>query len=152
MTFQEILEKLKSKFEILESKEDLGILNANVKPGDIRSVIIMLKEELGFDQLSFVSAIDWIENTIVEAVYQLCTTHSADKVVIRVKLERNKPEIETICDIFKTAEWHERETFEMFGINFLNHPDMTKLLLPDDVDKPLLKDFEHEDFEKLPKI
>ena len=152
MNFQEILEKLKTKVEVVESKEDLGILNANVKAEDLVSAITFLKDELGFDHLNFTTAIDWVENNNIEAVYYLSSVKSRDRAVIRVKMDRKNPQVDSICGIFRTAEWHEREAFEMFGIVYNNHPDLRKLLLTDDIDKPLLKDFEHPEFEKLPKI
>ena len=50
---------------------------------------------------------------------------------MKSKLDTNNPEIETVSDIWKTAEFHEREVYEMFGVNFLNHPDLRLLILPD---------------------
>ena len=53
------------------------------------------------------------------------------------------PVIETVCDIWRTAEFHEREVFELFGVDFKNHPDLRKLILPDDwVGYPLRKDYD----------
>lgn len=151
MNYQEILEKIKTKVEPVYSKEDLGVLNAEIKPSDIRVVLTFLKEELSFDWLSFITAIDWIANDSIEVIYQLFSNATKDKAVIRVKLERNKPEVETVSDIYKTAEWHERETAEMFGIKFLNHPYPNRLLTIDGMDNPLRKDFKCDDMTLLPK-
>ena len=93
-----------------------------------------------------------MQNNIIEVVYIFYSWESRDKVTIRVKLDRDKPEIDTISDIFKTAEWHERETYEMFGVKFLNHPDLRPLLLPEGIEMPLRKDFKNEDMEKLPEF
>jgi NADH-quinone oxidoreductase subunit C len=64
-------------------------------------------------------------------------------MVVKVLLDRDKPQIDTVCDIWRTAEFHEREAFEMFGITFHQHPDLRKLILPDDFNGyPMRKDFE----------
>jgi NADH:ubiquinone oxidoreductase subunit C len=64
-------------------------------------------------------------------------------VVIKVNLDREHPVIDTVSDIWRTAEFHEREVFELFGVVFSHHPDLRKLILPDDFEGfPLRKDFE----------
>ena len=151
MNFAELLDKLKAKHEVLESKEDLGVLNAWVTPKKIKDIISFLKNEMGFNQLSFVTAVDLMASNNIEMVYRLFSYEAKTDVVIKVKLDRVKPEIETISGIFSTANWHERETAEMFGVTFLNHPDKNRLLLPDGIDKPLLKDFKCADMVPLPK-
>lgn len=151
MNYQELLEKIKIKTEPIYAKEDLGILNAEIKPQDLRIVLTYLKDELSFDWLNFITAIDWISNNCLEVIYQLFSTSTKDKVVIRIKLDRNKPEATTISDIFKTAQWHERETAEMFGIIFLNHPYPKRLLTIEGMDNPLRKDFKCPDMTPIPK-
>lgn len=152
MNFTELLDKLKARHEVLESKEDLGVLNAWVSPKNIKNVITYLKNELGFSQLSFVTAVDLMAANHIEMVYRLFSYETRSEVVIKVKLDRVKPEMETISGIFKTADWHERETAEMFGVNFLNHPDKNRLLLPDGIEMPLRKDFKCADMVPLPKV
>lgn len=64
------------------------------------------------------------------------------RVLVRCRLDRNNPEIPTISNVVPGANWHERETHDFFGINFVGHPDLSPLLLPEDADfHPLLKDF-----------
>lgn len=145
MDTQELLAKIQGKTEVVEHKEDLGVLNVNVAKEKIRETIIYLKDELGFDLMNFMTALDLKENNNIEIIYRLYSNATDDKVVVRVKLDRNTPEIDTVCDVFRTAEMMEREVFEMFGVKFINHPDLRRLLLPDGVEKPLLKDFEHPD-------
>ncbi|MCE5299655.1 MAG: NADH-quinone oxidoreductase subunit C [Spirochaetia bacterium] len=151
MTHTELLEKLQAKHRITESKEDLGVLNAAVGAGAFKSVIKTLKEELGYTQLNFVTAIDWPANNNIEVIYRLYNYDTNSDAVIRVKLDRTKPEIATISDIFSTANWHERETAEMFGITFLGHPDPNRLILPDGVIAPLRKDYKDAAMIPLPK-
>ncbi len=77
-------------------------------------------------------------------VYHLSSTKYRHNIVIKSKLDRNNPEIETVSHIWRTADFHEREVYEMFGVNFLNHPDLRLLILPDGWEgkNPMRKDFE----------
>lgn len=100
------------------------------------------KEALFFDYLFCLTCIDWKAHLTM--VYHLSSTKYRHNVVVKIKLNRAKPEIETVSRIWKTAEFHEREVYEMFGVNFLNHPDLRLLILPDGWEgkNPMLKDFE----------
>jgi NADH-quinone oxidoreductase subunit C len=70
-----------------------------------------------------------------------------------VALGRDSARLDTVSDIYRTAEWHEREAAEMFGISFTGHPDPRKLLLPDEIEgHPLRKDFSHPDMNPLPEV
>jgi len=152
MTFVELLDSIKSKFQITGSKEDLGILNVEIDKSKIRDLLKYLKTELKFDYMFFTSALDWPANNNIETIYYLYSYETKTKIVVRVKLDRSKPEIETVCDIYRTAEWHERETAEMFGIKYVNHPDLRPLLTPDGLEGyPLRKDFKHDNMVKMPE-
>lgn len=94
-----------------------------------------------FDYLFCLTCVDW--KTHLTMVYHLSSTRYRHTVVVKSKLDRNAPEIGTVCDIWRTAEFHEREVFELFGVNFTGHPDLRKLILPDDwTGYPLRKDYE----------
>ena len=94
-----------------------------------------------FNYLFCVTCIDW--KTHLTMVYHLTSTVHRHNLVIKANLGRENPEIETVCDIWRTAEFHEREQYELFGVRFLNHPDLRRLILTDDfVGWPLRKDFE----------
>jgi len=77
-------------------------------------------------------------------VYHAESTKYRHNIVVKVKLDATKPEIETVSDIWQTADFHEREVYELFGVNFLNHPDLRLLILPDGWEgrNPLRKDFD----------
>jgi NADH:ubiquinone oxidoreductase subunit C len=76
-------------------------------------------------------------------VYHLSSTTHRHTIVFKINLDRINPVIDTVCDIWRTAEFHEREVFELFGVHFHQHPDLRKLILTDDfVGYPLRKDFE----------
>jgi NADH:ubiquinone oxidoreductase subunit C len=94
-----------------------------------------------FDYLFCVTSVDW--KTHLTMVYHLTSTIHRHTIVVKLKLDRTNPEIETVSNIWRTAEFHEREQYEMFGVKFLNHPDLRRLILEDDfVGFPLRKDFE----------
>jgi len=97
---------------------------------------------LQFDFLFCLTCIDW--KTDLSMVYHLSSTTFRHNLVVKAKINAAKPEIATVCDIWRTAEFHEREVYEMFGVNFLNHPDLRLLILPDGWEgkNPLRKDFE----------
>ena len=119
-------------------------LNLNIAVGDFLSAMEVLrkKPELNFDYLFCETCVDW--KTHLTMVYHLESTQYRHQVVVKVKLDRTKPEIETVSHIWRTAEFHEREVYEMFGVNFGNHPDLRLLILPDGWEgkNPMLKDFE----------
>ena len=119
-------------------------LNILITPADWPSYAMQLRnnESLFFDYLFCVTCIDW--KTHLTMVYHLTSTKFRHHIVAKTKLDNNKPEIGTVSHIWKTAEFHEREAYEMFGVNFLNHPDLRLLILPDGWEgkNPMRKEFE----------
>ena len=98
-------------------------------------------KELYLDYLFCVSCVDWKTNLTM--VYHLSSTVFRHTIVIKSKLDRNNPEIDTVADIWRTAEFHERESYDLFGVKFKNHPDLRRLFLTDDWQGwPLRKDYE----------
>jgi NADH-quinone oxidoreductase subunit C len=98
--------------------------------------------ELNFDYLFCLTCVDF--KTHLTVVYHFTSTAHRHTIVVKSKLDRNKPEIETVSHIWRTAEFHEREVYELFGVNFLNHPDLRLLILPDGWEgrNPMRKDYE----------
>ena len=119
-------------------------LNMNVEPGDWLSFAIQLRNDdsLYFDYLFCLTCIAW--KTHLTMVYHLSSTKYRHNIVIKSNLDISNPEIETVSHIWQTADFHEREVYEMFGVNFLNHPDLRLLILPDGWEgkNPMRKDFE----------
>ena len=124
-----------------ETGEWLGI---GIESKDWLSFASQLRNDgsLYFDYLFCLTCIDW--KTHLTMVYHLSSTSHRHNMVVKTNLDRNNPEIETVANIWKTAEFHEREVYEMFGVNFLNHPDLRLLILPDGWEgkNPMRKDFE----------
>lgn len=97
---------------------------------------------LKMDYLFCLTCIDW--KTHLNMVYHLESTTFRHTLVVKVKLDPAQPSIDTVSDIWRTAEFHEREVYEMFGVDFKGHPDLRLLILPDGWEgkNPLRKDFE----------
>jgi NADH-quinone oxidoreductase subunit C len=116
----------------------------NVEPADWKLLAGQLRKDpsLFFDFLFCLTCIDW--KTHLTMVYHLDSTKFRNNIVIKSRLDAGNPAIETVSDIWQTANFHEREVYEMFGVDFINHPDLRLLILPDGWEgkKPMLKDFE----------
>lgn len=119
-------------------------LTINIEPTDwsLFAQQLHTNEFLYFDYLFCVTCIDW--KTHLTMVYHLSSTKFRHNIVVKSKLDKVNPVIETVCSIWRTANFHEREVYEMFGVHFNNHPDLRLLILPDGWEgkNPLLKDFE----------
>lgn len=124
--------------------EDGGWLTINMEAADWPALANQLRhdEQLKFDFLFCLTCIDW--KTHLTMVYHLTSTTFRHNIILKAKLDRNNPAIETASHIWKTADLHEREVYEMFGVNFINHPDLRLLILPDGWEgkNPMRKDFE----------
>ncbi len=151
MNQDQILEKLSSEFDedvIKDSLEFRDQLTVTVAAEKILDVCRYLKLEpyLAFDLLSFVGGVDrYPASPRFEVVYQLMSTRHNHRFRIRALLEEIEGQtasIDSVTSLWVTADWHERETAEFFGITFNNHPDLRKLLLPEEWTVfPLRKDF-----------
>jgi len=165
MDQESIKEKLLSGLgedAILDSVPFRNQITVTVARDEVLRVCRFLAEdpELSFDVLSFVAGVDRYPKTPrFEVVYQLFSTRHNHRFRIKALLdepEEGLPSIDSVTEVWPTTDWHERETGEMFGITFNNHPDPRKLLLPEDwTVHPLRKDFPlegtEEDTPDLPK-
>lgn len=144
MTSEEIKIQITSLLPTATFDETGEWLNITVDAKDWLSFAQQLRnnESLQFDYLFCLTCIDW--KTHLTMVYHLSSTKYRHNIVVKSQLDKNNPEIETVSKIWRTADFHEREVYEMFGVNFLNHPDLRLLILPDGWEgkNPMLKDFE----------
>lgn len=110
--------------------------------------------ETYFDMLSCITGIDnGPEAKTMEVAYNLYSIPFNLHLMIKVVLPRENPSIDTISHIWKTADWHEREAFDMYGIVFRNHPDLRRILMPADWEGyPLRKDYKHQDYYRNIKV
>ena len=123
---------------------------------DLLSVMDTLyrNETTYFDMLSCITGIDNGEQAAtMEVVYNLYSIPFNHHLMIKVVLPREKPEIESVTHIWKTANWQEREIFDMYGIHFKNHPDLRRILMPADWEgHPLRKDYKHQEYYRGIKV
>ncbi|MDY0390431.1 NADH-quinone oxidoreductase subunit C [Desulfobulbus oligotrophicus] len=93
--------------------------------------------------LEAITGVDWLKRQQLEVVYdynRLGGEHC--RVMVRTFLPRNNPVVPTVSSVFPAADWHERETYDFYGIQFQGHPNLIRILLPEDADfHPLLKDY-----------
>jgi NADH-quinone oxidoreductase subunit C len=144
MTAEELKIKIAELLPSAVFDETAEWLNINIEANEWLSFAQQLRNDSSsqFDYLFCLTCIDW--KTHLTMVYHLSSTVYRHNIVVKAKLDRNNPEIESVSHIWRTAEFHEREVYEMFGVNFLNHPDLRLLILPDGWEgkNPMRKDFE----------
>jgi NADH-quinone oxidoreductase subunit C len=142
MTNEELTTFLSGKFPDAEFKQGSQYLEMIVTNSTLHAVASFLKEskELAFDYLICLSGVDFPE--FMTVVYHLESTSNKHCMVLKAKTEnREKPVLDTVCDIWPTAEFHEREVFDLLGVKFNNHPDLRRLFLGDEWGFPLRKDY-----------
>lgn len=144
MTNQELKDsigKLEPTATIEEGKQALVV---SVAPEKWYNLAKGLKEtkELAFDYLFNLTGVDYGDSLGVVYHFESTTFHHV--VVVKVATDRQNPKIPTVCDIWRTAEFHEREAFDFLGINFTNHPDLRRLFLDEEwIGYPLRKDYDN---------
>jgi len=145
---KELASRITSKFPEVKTdwmKERRLKVTATV--ATMKDVCLFVRDELGFDHISTVSGVDWIAKNEFEVVYfinSLSKPGLEDFVIgVAERVPRDNPVVPTLIEVWSGAEYDERETHEMFGINFQGHPNQGHLLLPEDWNDlpPLRKDY-----------
>jgi NADH-quinone oxidoreductase subunit C len=118
-------------------------LTIEVAPTNIVEALRLAKHELNFERLSTVTGVDrYPAEPRFEIVYHLQSIAKKQRVRLKARVSGENPEIESAFTVYRSANWYEREVFDLFGVRFLNHPDMTRIMMPDDwVGHPLRKDY-----------
>lgn len=115
-------------------------LGLEIDRSNLVAVCRFLRDQLSFDLLSCISGVDMLDH--LETVYHMRSTTRLQLLQIKVRLDNEKPEVDSVVSVWPTANWLERETFDLFGIRFTGHPDLRRMLLDDDFEGyPLLKSF-----------
>ena len=146
---EDLKAKLKDKFTEANGFSGVTVTEINNYPAievpkeKIVSIAEMLRDEFRFDQLRDVFGVDRFTKELrFECIYNLYSTIHKGRMIVWVRLDSKKPEVETLCRVWKSADWYEREAYDMFGINFLNHPDLRRLYMMEEFEYyPLRKDF-----------
>ena len=120
-------------------------LGLEVDRTNLVAVSRFLRDQLGFDLLSCISGVDMLDH--IETVYHVRSLTRGQLLQIKIRLDHEKPEVDSVVSVWPTANWLERETYDLFGIKFTGHPDLRRMLLDDDfVGHPLLKSFRQVPF------
>jgi NADH-quinone oxidoreductase subunit C len=149
MTEQEIYTNLKDKFgdAVLEFGETALQPFITIKPEQVDKIAQFLRDEeqFAFDYLMCLSGVDLNENLGV--IYHLYSMRHNHKIVLHTLTPKENPNVKSVAMLWRTADWHEREAYDMFGIRFEGHPDLRRILLPDDWEGyPLRKDYVQPEF------
>ena len=147
MTVNEIHERLKAEFgdavgPLSEPKIDPF---AVVQAARVVDVARFLKRTPGLelDHCNDLTAVDWPKRNVIEVVYHLFSYRHRHGIVLKVEADRASPVVPSVTGVWKAANWMERECYDMFGVTFTGHPDLRRVLLPDDWQGwPLRKDYQ----------
>jgi NADH-quinone oxidoreductase subunit C len=148
MTPAQIVEILKQQYSgsFLSATAEGLHPHVVVKPEHLIAMATILRTDwrLHFDMLRCVSAVDWPAKSSIELSYDLLSVALGHAFAIKVSLDRANPQVESLTGIWPAADWHEREAFDLMGVMFLHHPDLRRILLPEDwTDYPLRKDYQY---------
>ncbi|HPP54857.1 MAG TPA: NADH-quinone oxidoreductase subunit C [Thermoguttaceae bacterium] len=163
METSQIVRYLRERFPRAILGENLQAFDpwVQVEPAQLREVCFYLRDEpaLRFQMLHLITAVDYLEKPPgggqggseghFEVFYHLSSLEHGHRLVLKVRLPRWKhnqpgqlPELPTLSDIWRTAEWHEREVYDLSGVCFIGHPDLRRILCPEDWQgHPLRKDY-----------
>ncbi len=140
-----MVEDLKKEFgeKIKEVREFRGEITVCVSPDKIKDISLYLRDNQGFNFLVDLTAVDRGvgENPRFDVVYYIRNMDTKEQLRLKASLAENES-IASVCDVWPTANWHEREAYDMFGIEFSGHPNLERIYLPDDFEGfPLRKDY-----------
>lgn len=130
--FAHDLDAIKLQFEVLDAYIQVDQMVVVINAADNFGVIELLKNKLDYNQLSELSAIDWLaQEGKFEIFYQMLSMSKRKRLRIKCKIDE-KESIQSVEKLFRSADWSEREMYDMFGIVINNHPFMKRILMPDD--------------------
>ncbi|MEJ5261942.1 MAG: NADH-quinone oxidoreductase subunit C [Ignavibacterium sp.] len=172
-TIEEIFQILKDNFPNSELTLKTDIPTESfiiIPPFDVDKISLFLRDnsDLQFDLLMCLSGVDdfngqkvkdengneIMQGGTLSVYYHLESTTLRHKLVLKTSTSRDNPEVVSVAEIWNSANWHEREAYDMFGIKFINHPDLRRILMPYDWEfgYPLRKDYQNPEFYQGMKV
>lgn len=127
---------------VLDSSVADGVLTLKIDPKQLKDICAFLKSasDLYFDYPMDITAIDWSDR--LEMVYRLTSIRHNHKLTLRFDVDRGDPIVQSVTSVWRGVNWQEREVFDLFGVKFEGHPDLRRILLPDEFEGyPLRKDY-----------
>lgn len=149
---EDIYAILKERFgeEKVELKEDVKVVPLIVvAPDAIKEVAKFLRDDddLDFDYLMCLSGVHYQKDNTLGVTYHINATRKKHSLTLKCIVPEENPHVQSVESIWKTANWHEREAYDMTGIIFDGHPDLRRILCPDDWDGfPLRKDYKVQEY------
>jgi NADH-quinone oxidoreductase subunit C len=147
----QIAKMIEEKFsgQVLGMTTQAGQVGVLVKRDMIRDICLYLRDEpaLKMDHLADLTAVDYSRypgdsGPRFEVVYNLISTEYRHRIRLKARVTEEDPRIDTVSSVWQTANWHERETYDLMGIRFNGHPDLRRILLPEDWEgHPLRKEY-----------
>ncbi len=136
MTTTETVEQLKAAMPgaLIGEKDFLGQITVEARKDDLHKIFRFLKETVspGFEVLMDLTAVDYLHpEPHTKIVYVLHNPTNYDRLIVTTTLKRDEP-LASVTQIWEGADWYERELYDMFGVHFEGHPDMKRILMPDD--------------------
>ena len=149
MTSEQIINRLSDQFKssVIEN-ENLAEHQVEIKGEDWFDVATFMKDDpkLSFDQLECITGIDTGEDGPLQTHYNLHSMEYRHKIEVVISHDRKDPKVASIEQLWRVADWFERETYDMFGIEYTGHRDLRRILCPDDWEGwPLRKDYEAQE-------
>lgn len=120
-----------------------------IPAGDVSGLCLKARDEEGFDALSCLTGTDRGDH--IEVVYHLFSYMKKETRILKVRLSKESPEIASVSKVWPAADWMERETYDLVGVKFIGHPNLKRILNPDDwAGHPLRKDYrEPEEYQGM---
>jgi len=152
-TREEILKALSERFAAVSFRlDDTNEQAIIIPPHHLLEVAQFLKNDpsLHFDYNMVITASDWIER--VDVVYYFMSYQHLHIVALKVQLPNDALEVDSLCSLWVSANWFEREVYDLFGVHFAGHPDLRRIMMPQDWEgHPLRKNYEHPNFVPIPE-
>jgi NADH-quinone oxidoreductase subunit C len=143
MTLEEAASKLQAQFQVVERTDFRGEVSLELTLAQIEPACKFAKEQLGFDFLTDLSSVDnFGDEPRFEVVYELYSMDSNIHLRLKTRVSEDHLEVPSVVHLWATANWHEREVYDMMGIRFGNHPDLRRIIMWEGYPyHPLRKDF-----------
>lgn len=125
------------------AKFEFNELTVEIDAAKIVEAVGRVKHKLGFERLTSITGVDRTPaEPRFEVVYHLQSVAGKKRLRLKARISGQTPQIESVTSVYRGADWYERETFDLFGITFLNHPDLRRIMMPEDWEgHPLRKDY-----------
>jgi NADH-quinone oxidoreductase subunit C len=140
-----IVQRLRDRFKdaMRESTEFRGDLSVVIDPGSVVEVARYLKEKEGFDYFLYNTAVDWpARDPRFDVVWEVRCLANKTRIRIKTTASMPDPHVPSLTSVWRPSNWHERETYDLFGITFDGHPDLRRILMPQTWEGyPLRKDY-----------